>query len=198
MFGEATIEETELALGNRTSSQEDARLIVQFTIEPWHDKAESAKQGRPIYSEREYVMIMVPGDKDSIIHRPASQMDIDRFPAQYQRFKNKAEQRYTSGTPLKAVTFLNSAQVKELEYFNVFTVEQLAGMSDANAQKFMGFSVLRQAANDFLTAAREQAPLTTMRAEMEQKDAQLKTQADAIADLQKRLKAMEEREPEGA
>ena len=191
MFGEATMEETQQALSNATVAQEDARLIVQFTQEPWHNKEKSAKEGRPIYDLRDYVMIMVPGDKDSIIHRPASQQDIDRFPVQFSRYKNKQEQRYGSGTPLKAVTFLNSAQAKELEYFNVFTVEQLAGMSDGNAQKFMGFQILRQAAQDFLAAAREAAPMTAMRAEMQTKDAQLEAQALAIADLQKRLQQLE-------
>lgn len=189
---EATLDMTELALNNPKQQEADSRLLVQFSMEPWHNQEESAKQGRPIYDEIEFVMIMVPGDKDSIIHRPARAMERNRFALQYQRFKTKQSQTFGTGTPLRAVSFLKSNQVKELEYFNVYTVEQLAAMSDANAQQFMGMHRLRQMANDFLTASREAAPMTAMREEMAKKDEQLAAQAEAIKDLGQQIKEMRE------
>lgn len=203
-FQEASFEETSMALDQQgrhdpRSREQDSKLVVMFTNKPWMDRAESAKAGRPIYVEKPYVMIMVPGDKDSIIDRPASQMDIDRFPTQYQRFLNKQDQKFGSGTPLTAVSFLTQAQAKELEFFNVYSVEQLANIPDVHAQKFMGFYRLKQLAEDFLKASREQAPLTAMREEMERKDAQLAAQQTAIDELKQQVKQlMEDRTTEGA
>lgn len=191
-FEEATYDETHQAIGqtDARSREADSRLIVQFTEESWHNKEKSAQEGRPIYEPRVYVMIMVPGDKDSVIHRPASEMDYARFPSQYQRYQNKQDQRHANGTPLRSVSFLTASQVKELEYFNVYTVEQLSNVPDVHAQKFMGIHKLKQLANDFLMAARDMAPLTALRAEMETKDAQLAAQSQAIEELKKQVKEM--------
>jgi hypothetical protein len=199
MFQEASFDETDMAMRrdqNPRSAEQDKHLIVLFTEEPWHDKSESAKQGRPIYTQRDFVLIMVPGDKDSVVKRPATQMDIDRFPMHYQRYKNKQEQRFGNGTPLRAVAFLSASQAKELEFFNVYTVEQLATIPDVHAQKFMGIHGLKKLANDYLTLAREQAPMTAMREEMEKKDQQIAAQAQAIDELGQRLKALEEAKQE--
>jgi hypothetical protein len=195
-FEEASFDETHMAMQRDQSvrsSEQDKNLIVLFTEEPWHDKAESAKEGRPIYRQRDFVMIMVPGDKDSIVKRPATQIDIDRFPMHFQRYKNKQEQRFGSGTPLRAVAFLSASQAKELEFFNVYTVEQLAAIPDIHAQKFMGIHNLKKLANDYLTIAREQAPMTSMREEMEKKDQQIAAQAQAIEEMGQRLKALEDK-----
>lgn len=194
MFQEASFDETHMALGQREhnprAAEQDAKLIVLFTEEPWHDRAESAKEGRPIYKLRDFVMIMVPGDKDSIVHRLASQIDIDRFPTQYQRYKNKQEQRFGSGTPLKAVTFLSAAQTKELEFFNVYTVEQLAAIPDVHAQKFMGIHALKKMAADFLEAARGQAPITHLNEELRQRDEKIAGMEQAMEEMKKELQSL--------
>lgn len=169
----------------------DERLLVQFSMYSHPDREETAKQGRPIFKEVPYVMIMVPGDKESIVHRPAWEKDYQRFPRQYQAFQNKKAQESVAGTPLRAVTFLTLGQVKELEYFNCYTVEQLANISDAHASKFMGIQKLKQAANDYLTAAKEVAPLTAIRAEIESKQSQLEAANVALAEQGKRIQALE-------
>lgn len=176
---------TDQALGRGNRAQADAHLRVTFGMFPQIDQDASDKEGRPIYKEVEYITIMVPGERD-IVHRAAWKIDYDRFPQQYAAFKNKLSQDHAGGTPLKVVTWLSLGQVKELEYFNCFTLEQLASMPDSAAQKFMSINKLKQLAKDHLQAAKEAAPLTAMRAEMDKKDAE-------IAALQNQMKEILEK-----
>lgn len=192
MLEEASLEMTAGAF--QAESDADKRLLVIFSNYPHPNKEKSAAEGRPIYDERVYVMIMVPGDKESIVHRPAWQRDYDRFPKQYAKFMAKQNQECATGTPLKMVPWLTITQVKELEYFNCYTLEQLAEMPDSNAIKFMQLQKLKQQAKDFLRAAKEAAPLTALRAEADEKASQLEAANRQIAELAKRLEALEAKE----
>src|SRR5688572_22400791 len=190
MLAEASFDLTEAAF-NRGNDKADEKLLVQFGMHPHPDRVETEKEGRPIFKEITYITIMVPGEKETIIHRPAWEKDYQRFPRQYQAFKNKQSQHTAAGTPLKMVGFLTGSQIKELEYFNCYTVEQLANLPDSNASKFMGIQKLKQLANDYLTAAKETAPLTAMRAEMDRKDSDLQAAKNAIEEQGSRIKALE-------
>src|SRR5687767_106182 len=121
-MGEASMEMMDVI--HQKQSEADKTLFVQFNLEPHQNQEKTAKEGRPIFEEREYIMIMVPGDKDSIVHRPAMESDKQRFWDRYDRWKRKIGDERGSGTPLKMVPWLNSSQVKELEYFNCYTLEQ--------------------------------------------------------------------------
>lgn len=195
MLAESTFEETQMAmtLDQSRTSEDDKRLLVVFSTRPWHDRVASTEAGRPIYRDRDFITIMVPGDKDSIIERPATDMDRQRFALQYTAFQQRKSQESVSGTPLKVVTFLTAAQAKELEYFNIFTVEQLAGIPDANAARVLGAQRLKQLAADFLKAATEQAPLTAMREEMEQKDAKITALEEAVRELSDQVKLLQKK-----
>lgn len=190
-LGEATFEMTQIAMGEAVQREQDKKLLVVFSRRPHQNHVRSAEEGRPIYEEKDYVTIMVPGDKDTVIERVATEMDIARFSDRYEAFRRKQNQETVAGTPLAAVSFISRAQVKELEYFNIHTVEQLAELSDSNSQKFMGIQKLKQLAKDFLKAATEQAPLTSMRAEMEKKDEQIAALLKAVEDQGNRIKALE-------
>lgn len=188
-MGEATIEQMDVI--HQKQAAADATLFVQFNMEPHHDQSESAKQGRPIFRETEYIMIMVPGDKDSIVHRPCMEMDKARFRERYERWKTKVGDQQAVGTPLKMVPWLNSSQVRELEYFNVYTLEALSSISDSHAQKFMGIQSLKQRAKDAVQAAKDAAPLTAIRAELDAKDSELAAALQAIKDQGARIALLE-------
>jgi hypothetical protein len=173
---------TAQAMGGRNAPNPDDNLRVFFSMIPVEDKEATAKEGRPIFNEKEHITIMVPGDRDVMI-RQSWKKDHDRFPRQYQAFLNGKNQDAVSGTPLKLVTFLSASQVKELEFFNCMTVEQLANLPDAHAQKFMQLNKLKQLAKDYLQAAKETAPLTAMRAEMEDKDNRIATLERQVQEL---------------
>lgn len=169
----------------------DLRLRVQFMNYPELDQAASSKEARPIYKEAVYIYIMVPGERD-VVHRRAWDKDYERFPRQHQAFLNKQNQDTASGTPLKHVAWLSLGQVKELEFFNCYTLEQLASMPDSQATKFLAIQKLKQLAKDHLQAAKEAAPLTAMRAEMDEKDSRIQALENQLQDIIKRLPAKEE------
>lgn len=189
-MGEATIEMMDVI--HQKQAEADKSLFVQFNYEPHLNQSKTNLEGRPIYEEREYILIMVPGDKDSIIHTLLTDMYRARFADRYQKWKSKVGNDVSEGTPLKMVPWLNSAQVRELEYFNCYTLEQLAAMADTHVQKFMGMMGLRQRARDAVAAAKDQAPLATIRAEIEQKDSQLAAALKAIQEQADRIKLLEE------
>lgn len=168
----------------------DKNLSVTFSYQPHLNQAKSATEGRPIYDDREYVTIKVPGDKDSVVERPVTDIDRRRFHEKYQHFKAGNVQTQ-SGTPLSAVAWLSRGRVRELEFFNVHTLEQLANLPDAHAQQFMGIASLRQSARDHLMAATEAAPITRMRAEMDAKDSEIAALRNSISEQGNMLAAMQ-------
>lgn len=182
---------TAQAMESGQQSIHDKRLRVQFGMFPQIDQAATTAEGRPIYKEVEYITIMVPGERD-IVHRSSWQKDYDRFPEQYAAFKNKLNQDVASGTPLKVLTWLTIGQVKELEFFNCYTVEQLANMPDSTAQKFLQINKLKQLAKDYLAHAKEQAPLVSMRAALDERDGQIAAMQKQMAAMSAKLDALGE------
>lgn len=154
----------------------DERLYVKFFKKPVQDMAATAEEGRPIFGEVDYVEIRAPGNKSSVVCRPARDMDKQRFSEHWKRYQDRVEQQDVDGTPLEEWAMITRSQVEELKFFNIFTVEQLAHVSDGNAQKFMGINILRQKAQEFI----EQANVD----EIAKRD-------ELIAQMQARLEALE-------
>jgi hypothetical protein len=160
----------------------DDKLFVVFFMHPRRDEAKSLEEGRPMFKDEEYVRIMVPGDKDSIVIRPARDMDKQRFQKQYDAFKS-GEGEYHEGTPLKAWPMVTRGQVEELKYFGVHTVEQLSDLADVHVGKFMALGVLKQQAQAYIQAAKEAAPLVQLNAAIDQKDAEINALTQAVEEL---------------
>jgi hypothetical protein len=111
----------------------DACLGVRFFLHPELDELRSKEEGRPIYKEIEMIEILTPGSKD-VLHRKVSDLDRMRFRNRYQSFVDMAKNQI-EGTPLNQFHFISAGEIKELEYFNVFTAEQLINMPDGNIEK---------------------------------------------------------------
>jgi hypothetical protein len=192
MRGEATMSDMHMVYG--TQDPNDRKLLVKFELFPEIDQAASVEEGRPIYRDVDYVTIMVPGDKESVVHRKVWAKDLDRFPAQYQAYKNGQSQEAVSGTPLSMWPVVTKAQVLELGYFHVKTVEHLAELADAHAHKFMGINKLRQQARDWLAASKDTAHITKMNEELEKRDSQISALVEQNKKLNERLEALEAEE----
>lgn len=76
----------------------DARLWVKFGMRPQEDPAATAEQGRPIFTEVEWITIMIPGERDTV-ERPMEKQDYTRFAKQYAHWKQTGMEA-TTGTPL--------------------------------------------------------------------------------------------------
>jgi len=160
----------------------DSNLFVRFFYHPHLNKVKTQEAGRPIYDDREYVEIIVPGDRNNTVNRPTRDLDKQRFAKLYRAFLDGAKQRVT-GTPLESWPALNRSQVEELKHFRIYTVEQLAKVPDNLKQQFMGINALQQKAIDFIDAAQGSAQTTQFREELDQKDSQIAALNEALRDL---------------
>jgi hypothetical protein len=160
--------EYDYTVHSRTGA-DDEKLLVKFFIDATQDPAASKKEGRPIYKEVEWIDIRVPGDKDNIVVRPARQKDRERFPRHYAAFKQRQEdgKQELVGTPLSLWPGVTPSQLKEFEFFNIRTVEQLSNAPDNLGQKFMGFNKLKQAAAAYIEATKSAAPVVNLQEQLD-------------------------------
>lgn len=190
MFTEADYGMTQMAFedSNKSGYDQDSKLMVAFTMLPQLDKVKTKEEGRPIYTPREHVTILVPGDKYNVVRRPVTDLDRRRFSSKYAAFK-AGKQEDESGTPLETVPWITREQVEELKFFNVRTLEHLAGLADNHAQRFMGINQLRTKARDAIALAKEQAPALKMAAELRERDERISTMEKQLALLSAKLEA---------
>ena len=184
---EADMGMTDMAFNSGQQAGDD-QLLVKFYMHPKKMQQETEQQGRPIFKDTEYIEIRQPGDKDNVRKRPARTRDKDRFPEHYRKFKAR-ESQVVEGTPLSEVPWLTRSQVEELKWMSITTVEHLAILSDANAQKVMGFSLLKKKAQSYMDKAQKDAKDADLEKKLAQRDEQ-------IAALTKRLDEMESAAPE--
>lgn len=129
------------------------RVIPMFHMQAVQNRYRTKVEGRPIYEDKEYVQILIPGNKCDIIDRPVQDKDIERWPEQYRRFKERKEQA-VEGTPLEAWPEMTPARIAALKDAHVQTVDQLANLPDS-AKSTIGpdFHMLKQKAKRFLEGA---------------------------------------------
>lgn len=164
--------------------------IPQFFTDKVELTFQSKMQGRPIYEDREFVRIIIPGDRRSQVVEPVNDEHKARWPEAYKAFTEGLEAP-ESGTPLTewAVSGMTKARAAELAHFHVKTVEQLATITDAAVQNLgMGMWELREKARKWLEIAEKgSAPIEQMMATIQSQGDQIKQlQADlatAIASL---------------
>lgn len=162
-------------------------LHVQFYMHPLQNSTRTLEEGRPIFIETPYVMIMVPGDKDSVVRRPVRmgvgpKDDNIRFAVEFQAFQANKDQP-VEGTPLAEWPLITASQIKEMEYFGVRTVENLAGMADVKASQFMGLQDMKKKANEWLTSAKDEAPMVRLNAELALRDNEIEVMRQQLDEL---------------
>lgn len=165
----------------------DERLFVQFYRKPVMHPGLSREAGRAIYKETDFIKIMVPGDKLSIIDRPVNEIDRRRFADKYAKWLAGAG-NVVEGTPLSSLPKMTPSKVEEYKFFNIHTVEQLAEANDNLGQKFFGFQEDKRSAKAFLEIAKGNAPIEKMNAELKERDAkieELQAQIEAITKMMK-------------
>lgn len=187
----------------RLKDSGDDLLWVTFESASHFNDTKTRELERPVFEMMDYVKIIVPGDTSTIIHRPVRESDKQRWPKQYAAFKIGGEQQ--AGYPLVEWPYITRAQVDELAYFKIQTVEQLANVSDNIAQKFMGLNSLRDKAKSYLERMAGEEPNNRLAAEVAKKDeelnalrAQLQMQSEDIEALRQEMNKKRGRNSEAA
>lgn len=178
---------------HEASLAEQARILREY---PDSDKVwEVRPVGRPIFRDVEMIRIRIPGDRDNIVDRQVRKSDIAAYREQYNRWKS-GKQQQTTGTPLAQWPKVTAAQVEELAYFGVRTVEQLAATSDVNLQNIGPYMQLRQQARDWIATARGTAPVEEARAEARRASEEAAELRRQLADLQAAVAEMRGTKPQ--
>lgn len=134
----------------------DERLFVKFYTGTTQDAEASAREGRPIFKSVPFVKILIPGDRNTVIDTFANKQYQARFPKQWAAYQQNQGQEI-QGTLLSEVPIVTRAQAEELEYFKVFTVEQLAECPDTLAAKLPQFHELKRKAKTYVDQAKDTA-----------------------------------------
>ena len=162
---------------------DDAKLLVRFETRAVKHEFKSNQEGRAIYYDADYISIIIPGSRE-INTFPMDEHYRARFKERYDKWKqSEGENQKVEGTLLAELPWMTKSQIAELHAFNIFTVEHLAEMSDANAQRFMGNFKLRERAKNFLAAAAGEAPAMRLQQELEKRDNHIEVLERKIADL---------------
>lgn len=164
----------------------NAGLLVTFYSYTSKDDERTRAEGRPCFKNVDYVRIEIPGDRSTVIDRPASDFDKRRFSRQYRAYTENREQ-VDDGTPLTEWPAIDKAIIEELRFFKIRTVEQLASVSDVNAQSMPGLHTLRDKAKAYLELIKGNAPFEKMQAELTSRDAKIQVLEQQIALLTKKL-----------
>ena len=178
-----------LSVGQRINSPQpgDDRLYVKFYNRVIEDPIRTKEEGRPICEEVPYIEMMAPGDKDSLLRKRATVEHINRFPKHWEAFQRQQDQEALEGTPLSEWSGVNRAQVEELRYFHIRTVEHLADVQDGAVGNVPGLVGLRERARAYLEHAKDQA-LSNKLLEAEKRNAELE---GYVKDLSARVDALQ-------
>lgn len=162
--------------------------MSNFTVRFYQDSLQlgfaSEQAGHPVFEDRDFIEINIPGDMSNVICREATENDKKTYASLYAQYKQGLEPSI-NGTPLEAWSRLTRAQVQNYKALHFQTVEQIAEMSDTAAGKVgMGAMADRTAAKAYLEQAKDSALAQKQALVIERQDndiAELKAQIAALA-----------------
>lgn len=159
----------------------DKGLYVEFESIPHQNKFKSEQEGRPIFEDKDYIKIMIPGDKTKVVHSPVREEHKLRFPRQWEAYQKMGKVEH-SGTPIEQWPPLTKSEVAELKALNIFTIESLASLPDV-AMTWLGARDLSAKAKLWMENAKGGAVVTALQSD----NANLKLQ---VEDLQRQIKEL--------
>lgn len=175
----------------------DSRLNVRFESRPVKNEFHSETQGRPIFEDRDFIIISVPGDNTLTSVAEVREDHKARFPLHWAHYQNThGDDPKLIGTPIKEWTIVTPAMAEELRALKFHTVESLATASDAQLQSFgmrvgMSGTALRSRAQNFLKVASDESVMHKQDeelAKLREENASIRKETDAkLAAMQDQL-----------
>lgn len=190
----------------RTINEDDA-LYVEFSMKAKQNNFLSRKEGKPVWENSEYVKI-VWDNEDSVLERPLVDLTDEfgnvtldemkvRFADKYKAWKEGLKPE-NYGTSLTEIFPADPARVKVYERSSIYSVEQLAAVSDSTVQSLgMGAMQDRKLAIEYLEGIKRQLVSDAYKHEMAELSAKNQDLADKLAETNAALaKLVKEREKE--
>lgn len=129
----------------------DEQSLVKFFKHPELSKFKSTEAGLPVYDDVVMVSVIQPGEKEET-KVLATEWHKRRFPRQWENFEKGLDQT-ASGTPLDHLFPSEPGTILTLKSFNIFTVQQLAGVSDTALGNLPMGRTLQDRAKTYLASA---------------------------------------------
>ncbi len=155
----------------------DAQLLVKFFKHPQISKFQTDQAGRPVYVDVVMVEVIQPGEKDPV-RVLADEMHKRRFARQWDNFE-KGNAEAIVGTPLSLLFPNEPSLILTLNGFNVFTVDQLASITDTAMQSIPMGRTLADRAKAYLSTAAGGANFHQMKSQIEELTAKLQALTEA-------------------
>lgn len=171
----------------------DETLLVKFFTKPAENKVKSAEQGRPIFEDKVFISIKIPGVRNEKVF-PASDHYKARFPKHWEAYHNRTADDAVEGTPLVEWPIIKRSQAEELKFWNLQTVEQLATISDTAASENRGLITLREKAKAYLLASKDTAAINRLQG-VEDENSTLKGE---VAELKAMVESLKDQVVENA
>ncbi len=168
-----------------------------MTQEP--DGPATEREGRPMFKDRETVLLRVAGDAYNVVSKPVDEEIKRRFPEAYRRWSaNREDGESVSGTPLRMWPMISTAEIASLHALNIFNVEGLANVADVHLAKSPTLRELRAKAESWLAEAKTGAEAMRLRAELEKRDGALIDALAQISALREQVEALASSKPKKA
>ena len=136
-----------------------------------------------ITTGKDHIKMLIPGDKHFQPDRPVTDVDKKRFRAQWERYENNLNQ-FESQTMLDEVAWLDPGTKNILRLNQIFTLDQLATVSDANLKNVgHGAREMRQRAIEHLEERDRNAANASASAELQELRDQV-ARLEALVDRQ--------------
>jgi hypothetical protein len=166
------------------------RTFAQFFTADVQDLAATAAKGRPVVRQVEMVRVYIPGDRNNVVERRVKEADKIQYAKEYAAFK-KVEEFVPEGTRLEHWPILNRAQVIDLKYLNIWTVEDLANLSDDRIMAIgPGGRQLVKHAKAFLETAAKGAVPAQLVAENEQLQNKVVLLQNQLTEMMRKMETM--------
>lgn len=169
-----------------TANFGDRNPFVSFFRGTRLNQTKTVAAGVPVYDPVDMIKIIKPGERDEI-HRIADEYDKMRYRNEWKGYCEGIEQQM-SGTPLETLLPVNPELVAQLKAFKVFSVQQLAELSDTAAQSIQFGHDLRKKAQKYLAVAEKGTEYHRFERELEAKDAEIKDIRGKLALLEERMR----------
>lgn len=158
------------------ANTKEARNYVKFYRQWVRNNFESKKQNIEVGENQDFVIIICPGQPKSEVRRKANDADKSQYRQEWAAYSDGKEHQ-VSGTPIEMLPGLANGMADALKAVYIFTIEQMAELSDASVQKVgMGGNEIRQKCRDY--KGKNNAEVSALKA-------QLNEALAAIAELQR-------------
>lgn len=149
---------------------------------------QTQSQGKPVFDKVAYVRIPFPGTRDNWDGAVTDHFK-KMFPRQWARFQASAAET-PEGMPIKECPIFDVTEVETLNYYQVFTVEQCAELTDSAIQGIPDGLNLRKRAQRYQENAKGMAPIGQLEAEKKQLEDTVRAQAEMMKSMQAQMQQL--------